>query len=204
MSYTPTNVRLVDLGTVTAVAAATGGPKLLYTPATGERIYGPMVASVTFTDSGFIVVASLAQLAANMNLAQGGLAGFDTDLSAGVYGAPDLTNQKPAGSGTNSSGWWFVTDALYAGFYTNLSNALVDSAPGVWQALHDYTLGQWIIDGANHLQHVTTAGTSGAIIPAFDDSGGTTPDGIGTLVWTDEGLVPTVGQMDVVVHVATL
>lgn len=33
-----------------------------------------------------------------------------------------------------------------------------------------------------------SAGTSGAIEPTFNDIGGTTPDGTGTLVWTDKGL----------------
>jgi hypothetical protein len=33
-----------------------------------------------------------------------------------------------------------------------------------------------------------TAGTSGTTQPIFDDSGGMTPDGTGTLVWTDKGL----------------
>ena len=51
-----------------------------------------------------------------------------------------------------------------------------------------YLLGTEIQDPANHIQKVTTAGTSGATIPTFDDSGGTTPDGTGSLVWTDQGL----------------
>ena len=33
-----------------------------------------------------------------------------------------------------------------------------------------------------------SAGQSGAAIPTFDDAGGTTPDGTGTLVWQDKGL----------------
>jgi hypothetical protein len=32
-----------------------------------------------------------------------------------------------------------------------------------------------------------SAGTSGASAPAFNDAGGATPDGAGTLIWEDQG-----------------
>jgi hypothetical protein len=56
-----------------------------------------------------------------------------------------------------------------------------------WQANTAYALNAEIIDGANHVQQVTTAGTSGSSIPTFNDTRGTTPDGSGSLVWTDRG-----------------
>lgn len=56
-----------------------------------------------------------------------------------------------------------------------------------WAATHAYTLGQEIYDGTN-MQKVTTAGTSGSSAPAWNATvGGTTPDGVGALVWTNQG-----------------
>ena len=59
-----------------------------------------------------------------------------------------------------------------------------------WQAGHAYALNAEILDPAGHIQKATTAGTSGSTIPTFNDTGGTTPDGLGTLVWTDQGYYP--------------
>jgi hypothetical protein len=57
-----------------------------------------------------------------------------------------------------------------------------------WLSDHAYTVGQQIVDPAGHIQQVTTAGTSGSTEPnPWNDSAGTTPDGTGTLVWTDQG-----------------
>jgi hypothetical protein len=56
-----------------------------------------------------------------------------------------------------------------------------------WQAAHAYALNAEILDPAGHIQKVTTAGTSGTTAPTWNDAGSTTPDGIGTLVWTDQG-----------------
>jgi hypothetical protein len=55
-----------------------------------------------------------------------------------------------------------------------------------WQAAKAYSLNDQIVDPANHVQKVTTAGTSAASQPTFND-GGTVIDG---LVWMDIG--PTV------------
>lgn len=60
----------------------------------------------------------------------------------------------------------------------------VPTAPA-WAASTVYALGAQILDPDGHIQQVTTAGTSGATIPTFNDSGGTTIDG--TVVWTDQG-----------------
>jgi Conserved hypothetical protein 2217 (DUF2460) len=61
---------------------------------------------------------------------------------------------------------------------------------GIWQAGHTYGLGTVIIDVAGHAQQVTTPGISGNFIPAFNHTGGTTADGGGTLIWTDQGVFP--------------
>lgn len=61
-----------------------------------------------------------------------------------------------------------------------------------WRAIHAYATNSTIVDPAGHLQKVTGGGggNSGATIPTFNDSGGTTTDG--ALTWTDLGLVTTV------------
>ena len=56
-----------------------------------------------------------------------------------------------------------------------------------WAANTAFVLNAEIVDPSGHIQKATTAGTSGATAPSWNDSGGTTPDGAGTLVWTDQG-----------------
>ncbi len=58
-----------------------------------------------------------------------------------------------------------------------------------WLPDHVYALNATIEDIAGHTQKVTTAGTSGPAMPAFNDLAGTTNDG--TAVWTDQGLTGT-------------
>lgn len=74
---------------------------------------------------------------------------------------------------------------------TYYSGELIDFPPitgeGWWRASHPYVLGESFRDTNNHIQKVTTAGTSGSSLPVFSTSGGTTADGVGSLVWTDEG-----------------
>jgi hypothetical protein len=62
------------------------------------------------------------------------------------------------------------------------------ASPAAWQASHAYALNAIIMDPAGHLQKCTTAGTSGATIPTFNDSGSTTNDN--TVIWTDQGYNP--------------
>lgn len=53
-----------------------------------------------------------------------------------------------------------------------------------WTASHAYLINAEIIDPAGHIQKVTRAGTSGATIPFFNDSGGSTNDGLTALTIT--------------------
>lgn len=63
----------------------------------------------------------------------------------------------------------------------------------LWKGLTAYALGKLVINSANHVFKVTTAGTSGAygttyVQPAWNNaSGGTTTDG--SVVWTEQGVV---------------
>lgn len=54
-----------------------------------------------------------------------------------------------------------------------------------WVGLTAYTLGQTVLDSTYHIQLVTTAGTSGASAPNWNQSGGTTTDG--SAIWQDTG-----------------
>jgi len=55
-----------------------------------------------------------------------------------------------------------------------------------WAATSPYTAGQIIIDPTNHIQRVTTGGTSGGSTPSFNHAGSTTVDG--SVIWTDAGV----------------
>jgi hypothetical protein len=66
-----------------------------------------------------------------------------------------------------------------------------NAAAGAWAASHAYSVGDEVLDAAGHIQKVTTAGTSGSgSAPTWNDGGSTTPDGTGSLVWTDQGYNP--------------
>lgn len=90
---------------------------------------------------------------------------------------------------------WGAGAPAWAASHTYALNAEILDAAGhiqkatgaAWAAATAYALNAEIIDPAGHVQKVTTAGTSGAAIPTFNDTGGTTADGTGTLVWTDQG-----------------
>lgn len=60
-----------------------------------------------------------------------------------------------------------------------------------WQATHAYSEDDLVrpIVANGHFYKCTTAGTSGGSAPAFPTNGGTVGDGIGALVWTDQGLI---------------
>lgn len=62
-----------------------------------------------------------------------------------------------------------------------------------WQPSTSYAKNSLIMDSANHIQIVTTAGESGATIPAWNNSGGVTFDG--TVEWQDTGAV-VLNQVD--------
>src|SRR5208282_2121517 len=60
-----------------------------------------------------------------------------------------------------------------------------------WMAGNPYSLLDTVIDSNGNLQTVTTAGTSGTPSqPAWSTIGGTTPDGSGSLVWTETAYAP--------------
>ena len=96
-----------------------------------------------------------------------------------TYG--NLENAVTGGTSGSSAPSWNV----------NLNEITVDNAVtwtdgGGWLPNHPYALGNTVGDVAQHLQKVTTAGTSGpASAPTFNDGGGTTPDN--AVVWADNG-----------------
>jgi hypothetical protein len=57
-----------------------------------------------------------------------------------------------------------------------------------WQGGRAYTPGETIVDPRGNIQRVTAGGTSGTSQPGWSpDSGKTTPDGKGGLIWTNTG-----------------
>ena len=108
-----------------------------------------------------------------------------TDLNGSIAVYLDGT-LATAGAGANE--YTLVGPGLAIPGYSWLGMVL-QWGPGApsWQASHAYALDAEIIDPAGHIQKATTAGTSGTDIPDFNDEGSTTPDGMGTLVWTDQG-----------------
>ncbi len=122
---------------------------------------------------------SQANIAHNQCTGPGTGAGISIAAYSGIIDSTTIsTNQFYNFQGvlTNANG----TNIILQG------NTLVGGAP--WKAATAYILGNTVLDPANHVQLVTTAGTSGSSAPAWNDSGGTTADGAGALVWTDQGL----------------
>jgi uncharacterized protein (TIGR03437 family) len=86
----------------------------------------------------------------------------------------------PAGTLTSTSIAPFSRVAI-----TTAHSAFTYSA-GPWQASHAFAVGQEIVDPLGNAQLVTTAGTTGATAPAWNETvNGTTTDG--TVLWTDVG-----------------
>jgi hypothetical protein len=77
-------------------------------------------------------------------------------------------------------------EAIWAALLSYLEARLTGPA---WQPNTVYTTGAIIADPNGHLQQATVGGTSGATIPTFNESGGTTTDGTAPsqITWTDTG-----------------
>jgi hypothetical protein len=75
-----------------------------------------------------------------------------------------------------------IPGASYMGLYLKWG-----AGAAAWVAGTAYALNATILDPAGHIQKATVAGTAGSTRPVFNDAGGTTPDGSGSLVWTDQG-----------------
>lgn len=66
-------------------------------------------------------------------------------------------------------------------------------AISAWTTAHAYLLNDLVVPTVanGHYYKATTAGTSAAVTePTFPTNGSTVADGAGTLVWTDQGLLP--------------
>jgi hypothetical protein len=83
--------------------------------------------------------------------------------------------------------------------HINVSNVVIASGvganPPAWHVARAYTLGQYVVptQSNNHYYKCTTAGTSAAETePTWPTNGSTVSDGLGNLVWTDQGVLPVV------------
>lgn len=117
-------------------------------------------------------------------LVQAGTAGSSQPVWSTTRGA--FTADGTAGwrcYGSPVSNWGIVAPSVAP----SPGNASLNNPPyPTWSANTFYApTAVQIVDGANHIQQVTTAGTTGGSIPTFNDAGGTTNDG--SVVWTDMG-----------------
>jgi hypothetical protein len=113
---------------------------------------------------------------------------LNTDTGAGGSALAVYLNGTlaTAGSGANQYALLGPGLAVSGSSFMGLYLKWGPGAPA-WAAAHAYALNATILDAAGHIQKATTAGTSGSTIPTFNDAGSTTPDGAGTLIWTDQG-----------------
>ncbi len=79
--------------------------------------------------------------------------------------------------------------------YETAVQALRAATPGygvaAWTNAHTYSTNDLVkpIIANGHFYKATPGGTSGGSAPAFPTNGGTVTDGVGALVWTDQGLI---------------
>lgn len=110
--------------------------------------------------------------------------------------ATSCTNPGPPSSSTGpcilSTGQW-VLNSTEITDYSSPSTAhqciqveLGGGTGSAWQPSHAFAANAITLDPSGHVQEVTTAGTSAATEPSWNDSGGTTSDG--TVIWKDRGL----------------
>src|SRR5271167_1696950 len=106
------------------------------------------------------------------------------------------TYLNPQNGGPNVGNQAAYADHAYAS--TAIADCPTSRPPAFvieWFPNVAYTLNFEIIDTLGHVQKVTTTGTSGTIRPTFNTSGGTTSDGGGGLVWTDQGYATGIGTL---------
>lgn len=97
---------------------------------------------------------------------------YDVNISGGGVGASDA-------------------QGAFEDFVTALRALTPGYGVAAWTATHAYSLNDLVhpVVSNGHFYKATTAGTSGAAAPAFPTNGGTVGDGLGALVWTDQGLI---------------
>ena len=124
---------------------------------------------------------------------------LDGTLATAGSGANQYTLEGP-GVAISGYSWlgmvlkWGPGAPAWAAAHTYaVNNQILDPAGHIqkataraWPSLTAVALGFEIVDPAGHIQQVTTSGTTGSSIPTFNDTGGTTADGTGT-IWTDQG-----------------
>ena len=114
-----------------------------------------------------------------------GMLAYNTipDTASGAGNAPfppapfDLSD---AATWYRFGGWgsWYQVVSQNGGESTTLWSG--------WARVTAYASGATILDPANHVQQVTSPGTSGSVPPTWNDSGSTTNDG--PVAWQDRGL----------------
>jgi hypothetical protein len=89
---------------------------------------------------------------------------------------------------------WLPGTLISGGYPTQIAYSLISRPyPADFEISTVYALNQIILDPASHYQQVTIPGTSGASVPTFNDSGGTTVSG--GVTFKDMGLVAPSGYV---------
>ncbi len=92
------------------------------------------------------------------------------------------------GNGLDVPGLSVTRFDLTLGAWTGATKSYYGKLPPYpWHADYLYRVGSTLVDGAGHTQLCTVQGTSGSVIPVFDDSGGSIVEGT-TLTWRDIGI----------------
>lgn len=203
----PGLMRVLDLGLIDIPSLVASGPVTLYTPTLGDLVDLRVVNPGDFVAPDGDLVARYGLLVPPVQL-DGPPDSLTGDVSIGSLN-PGATLDGPfSQAGPNVTAFGGPAGAIYqiglrAGSAVIGGTAMLP-AVGIWQANHAYSLHDSVLDGAGVVQVVSTAGTSGASVPAFDETpGNTTAEGPDTLVWTSGGVAPTVGAIHFYLCVAT-
>lgn len=198
--------RLVDIGIVN-VLDLLDGPQTIYTPELNSYV------QFLLAPFDFVALAAPDQTG-RIDVVQGD---FDPDgtltsgppapyarigefeMSVGDTFADMRLNidqsNPPAGAGAVlSSSLIRHSTPLAAWFLAGADGFPARTTPTAWQPGHAYAHYETIIGDDDHYWAATTAGTSGGSEPDFAGNEGATVDD-GTVTWTDEGGIPTAGQV---------
>ena len=201
-------VRMLDLGTVTAVGLLSG-PVTLYTPASGEIMHSFFFRNVTLCDVGYMAVTSPDADWLKGDDSPGFIGSSITEMvdtiGAVAYGARtghaggQPVPRGAAAFGTTSAGSLSITtiNATATAFYSLTGS---EAVMGAWQTNHTYLTGHAVVQ-SGHVWYAGNFGealtyTSGGSLPDFAGHiGGTVGDN--GITWTDAGAVPTAGSVHI-------
>lgn len=126
-----------------------------------------------------------------------GAQGNSPPLTTAAYALLNFRADAPTGTDQAAGAITNILPAIANVKFISIDVETIGGSVGesfnAWKANKNYTKDYEIADtsksGTQHVQKVVVAGKSGGSPPSWNDSGGQTPDGTGTLVWQDTGVV---------------